>query len=99
MPSTTNDRTNEIEALLDRAVELLIAPSLGNLAAVEELLREAVARMPDIAGESIQQRVRLCGRLIENAEARRPGSESALVYGQGGGVASRPSTARLQLEA
>ena len=93
MPSTTS----EVEQLLDRAVDLLISPSLANLKGVEELLRQAVVKMPDLASDSIRHRVRLCGQLVENAERSRPGSETSMMYGQQGSVGSRP-TARLQLE-
>lgn len=55
MPSITTMQASEapaeeqVEALLDRAIELLVSPTLENLRAVEEVLREAVVRMPDPA--------------------------------------------------
>jgi hypothetical protein len=96
MPSTTN----EVTRLLDQAARLLTSPTLINLGSVEQLLREAVVRMPAEVDDQIRHKVRLCGRLIENAEAVRPGSENSGVYGPQG-IAAAPAAAtrhRLQVE-
>ena len=70
----------EAEQSLDRAVELLVRPTLDNLRTVEELLRDAVVRMPRPASEEIGLKVRLCGRLLDHAEVARPGSEPPALY-------------------
>ncbi len=90
--------TNEVERLLDEAARLLTAPTLQHLSSVEELLRQAVVRMPDEAGDLIRQKVRLCGRLIENAEAGRPGSENSGVYTPKGIAPAAATRHRLQVE-
>ena len=94
MPSTTSDAAH----LLDRAVELLTTPTIDNLRAVEELLREAVARMPEQPDGEIRRRVRLCARLIESAEAGRPGSYSPGVYTAQGRRAGTRMTHGLEVE-
>lgn len=97
MPSTTNDAAAR---LLDQAAQLLTSPTLINLSSVEQLLREAVVSMPAEIDDMIRHKVRLCGRLIENAEAVRPGSEHSGVYTPQG-VAASPAAAmyhRLQVD-
>ena len=79
---------------------MLTSPTLINLGSVEQLLREAVVRMPAEVDDMIRHKARLCGRLIENAEAVRPGSEHGGVYTPQGAAAS-PAAAtyhRLQVE-
>lgn len=94
MPSATN----EVERLLDQAAQLLTSPTLKRLSSVEQLLREVVVRMPDEAGDMIRRKVRLCGRLIENAEAVRPGSENSGVYTPRGIAPPAAPRHRLQVE-
>ena len=96
MPSTTT----EVGGLFDQAAQLLTSPTLINLGAVEQLLREAVVRMPAEVDDTLRQKVRLCGLLVENAEAIRPGSEHSGVY-TFQGIAAAPAAAtshRLQVE-
>ena len=95
MPSTTSEAAH----LLDRAVELLIDPTIDNLRAVEDLLRAAVAGMPERPDEEIRRRVRRCARLIESAEAGRPGSLAAAgVYTAQGARQAETRVTRLELE-
>lgn len=94
MPSATN----EVARLLDEAAQLLTSPTLQHLSAVEHLMRQAVVRMPDDVGDLIRQKVRLCGRLLENAEASRPGSENSGVYTPTGIAPVAATRHRLQVE-
>lgn len=108
MLSTTSDPADnagssaEVEALLDRAVELLVSPTLENLRSVEDVLREAIVRMPDGVSGEVAKKVRLCGRLLAGAEAGRPGLEPpAAAYSAHGDAVPRPAVLqhRLELEA
>ena len=94
MLSTAND----VEPLLDRAVELLTEPTLDNLRSVEGLFRQAAAKMPPLPSAVITSKVRLCGRLLEGAEAGRPGTESMTLY-TAGGEPCRARISRLTMEA
>ena len=78
MPSSTIDS----ERLLDRAIELLVTPTLENLRSVEDALREAIVRLPSDAevGQKLAQKVRLCGRLLEGAETIRPAASPVATY-------------------
>lgn len=103
MPSTTN----EVESLLNRAVDLLVSPTLANLRTVEDVLREAIVRFPeDLPGDlaaGVATKVRLCERLLAGAEAGRPGLEpQAAAYSPQGEKTGRRPLARahrLELEA
>lgn len=95
-------RQDEVEALLNRAIELLLLPTLENMRAVEEVLREAVVRMPDCATNGLGKKVRICERLLANAERSRPGIEGppADAYTPQGDLAVRAQFRhRLELEA
>jgi hypothetical protein len=95
---TPSFKPTEVESLLDRAVELLVSPTLGNLRGVEELLREAVVRMPDQPDESVRRKVRVCGRLLDTAERGRPGGAPAVFYTERG-TPGTTRTSRLSIEA
>lgn len=66
---------SEAEVLLDEAIGLLLTPTLENLGRVEIALGQAVAQLAESGsgGEAVAGKVRLCGRLLEAAEAARPG--------------------------
>jgi len=86
-----------VESLLDRAVRLLVAPTLDNLGAAEQIFRQAIECMPGQPAEGIRRQVRLCARLVEGAEAGRPGSDALVLY-HPRGERLRSSMPRLQLE-
>ncbi|MCC6539502.1 MAG: hypothetical protein IT162_18265 [Bryobacterales bacterium] len=93
----TNDG---VAGLLDRAVALLTMPTLDNLRQVEELLRESVVCMPEEVTDEIRDKVRLCGRLVESAEAMRPsGGAAPATYSPFGAPPAAASTStRITLE-
>ncbi len=95
--ATTNDG---VTGLLDRAVSLLTIPTLENLRQVEELLRESVVCMPDEVSDEVRDKVRLCARLVESAEAMRPsgGAVPATYAPFGIPAAATRATTRLTLE-
>lgn len=102
-PAEEAGKVPEVEGLLDRAVELLVSPTLGNLRAVEDVLREAIVRMPEDVSGAVAKKVRLCERLLASAEGARPGVEPpAAAYSPYGEPLSRPAAShlhRLVLEA
>lgn len=87
---------NEAERLLDHAIGLLVMPTLENLGRVETALREAVGQLsePGCGGAAVAGKVRLCGRLLEAAEAARPGC-GAWGGGWGGAYDARGERPRL----
>lgn len=93
----TNDG---VAGLLDRAVALLTIPTLENLRQVEELLRESVICMPAEVTDEIRDKVKLCGRLVESAEALRPngGAVPAAYTPYGAPPALPTATARITVE-
>ena len=89
---------SDAEGLLDRAIGLLVVPTLENLGQVERLLGEAVSNLAERGGgESVALKVRLCGRLLEAAEAARPGCGSWGGY-DARGERPRPMTSRFVLD-
>ena len=88
----------EVETLLDRAVELLLVPTLANMRSLEEVFREAIVRMPERPPEAVSSKVKLCGRLLESAQAGRPGGAPLVLYNALGGQ-DRVLSSRLLAEA